>query len=51
MVVSSIYTVGLSEGLKVMGEGAIYFSVVIWLVAIALLAYAVWMSRRGLLRR
>jgi len=51
MVVSSIYTVGLSDGLKVMGEGAIYLSVVIWLVAIALLAYAVWMSRRGLLRR
>lgn len=50
MAVSSIYTMGLSEGVKIMGEGAVYFSIVIWVVAIALLIYAIRMSKRGVLR-
>ena len=46
MVVSTIYTLGLSEGARVMGTGGLAFSVVIWLVGILLLIYA-WRQRRA----
>ena len=50
MIVSAIYTLGLADGLEIMGTGAVIFSVVIWVVAIALLIYAQRMAARGVLR-
>lgn len=49
MLVSSIYTLGLSDGAQMMGTGAVIFSVVIWAVAIFLLVYARAMANRGVL--
>ncbi len=50
MLVTSMYTFVLSDGSSIMGEGAAYFSAVIWVVAIALLIYAIRMSGRGVLQ-
>jgi hypothetical protein len=49
MLVSSIYTLGLSDGAQMMGTGGVIFSVVIWVVAIILLVYARTMANRGVL--
>jgi len=49
MVVSSIYTLALSEGMKIMGSGALMFSAIIWVVAIFLLLYAWAQAKRGVL--
>ena len=49
MLVSSIYTLGLSDGAQMMGTGGVIFSVVIWVVAIFLLVYARAMANRGVL--
>jgi len=49
MAVNSIYTMVLTDGLDLMGEGAPIITAVIWVVAIALLVYAVAMKRRGVL--
>lgn len=50
MIITTIYSFALSDGLRIMGEGGAYFSAAIWVVALALLYYAVRMSRRGVLR-
>jgi hypothetical protein len=49
MLVSSIYTLGLSEGAAMMGAGGVIFTAVIWVVAIFLLVYARAMANRGVL--
>jgi hypothetical protein len=49
MAVSSIYTLGLSNGAEVMGSGAIAFSAVIWIVAIFLLLYSWAQAKAGVL--
>ncbi len=49
MIVSSIYTLGMSNGIEIMGAGAMYFSVVIWLVAIFLVVYACKQTKNGVL--
>ncbi len=50
MIGSSVYTLGLTEGMKIMGPEAVYFSIAIWVIAVALLAYSVAMKKRGVLR-
>lgn len=50
LVVSSIYTLGVSDGTEVMGQEAMYMSAVIWVVAIALFFYARAQEKRGVLR-
>jgi hypothetical protein len=49
MVVNSIYTLLLSNGIEVMGGGGMFFTVVIWIVAIFLLLYARAQAKRGVL--
>lgn len=49
MLVSSIYTLGLSEGAAIMGSGGVIFTVIIWAAAIFLLVYARAMANRGVL--
>ena len=50
MLVSSLYTVVLTDGVSMMGAAGVVFTVVIWVVAIVLLLYARAMARRGVLR-
>ena len=50
MIVSSIYSFGLSDGASMMGTFEYIFTAVIWVVAIALLAYARVQANRGVLR-
>lgn len=51
MVVSTIYTFGLSEGAEIMGTGgAMIFTAIIWIVAIFLFVYARWLAKKGVLR-
>lgn len=49
MVVSSIYTFGVSNGAEMMGSGAVIFTVVIWVISILLLVYAWSQAKRGVL--
>lgn len=50
MVIVSVYNFGLSNGLEIMGREAALFSAAIFVVAVALLLYARWLARRGVLR-
>ena len=50
LAVSTIYNFGLSEGAEVMGTAGIGMTVFIWLVALALLAYAIRQKNNGVLR-
>lgn len=50
MLITSLYSFVLSDGSMIMGTGAVYFSIVIWIVALALLYYAIRMSGRGVLK-
>lgn len=50
MVVTSIYTFGLSEGASMMGTGEVIFSAIIWIVAIALFVYSRRQAANGVLR-
>ncbi len=51
MVVSSVYTFALSNGLEVMGGGgALAFTAVIWVVAIFLAVYSFRLTGSGVLR-
>ena len=43
---SSVYNFLLSDGASVMGEGAVGFTVVIWVIALLLYFYAVSMAKR-----
>ena len=49
MAVSSLYSLVLSDGIAVMGTGAVMFSAVIWVIAILLLVYARAQAKRGVL--
>jgi len=39
----------MSNGAEIMGSGAVIFSVIIWIVSIALLVYAWLQGKRGVL--
>lgn len=51
-VLTNLYSYGLSDGMKIMqnGAGAVIFSAVIFAVAVLLLVYARAMRKRGVLR-
>lgn len=49
LAVTTLYNV-LSNGFEVMGDGAAVFTAVIWVVAVLLLLYSLWMAGRGVLR-
>ncbi len=49
LVVSSIYNLVLSNGVEIMGSGAMVFTAFIWVVAIFLFVYARAQSTRGIL--
>lgn len=50
MIGSSIYNFGLSNGAEIMGQTGVIFSVVIWVIAIALLVYSLKQAKNGVLR-
>jgi hypothetical protein len=50
MVLTSVYNFILTNGLELMGEGAIGFSAVIWAIALFLFFYSRAMAKRGVLR-
>lgn len=49
MVLTAVYSFALSDGLAMMGQGAVMFTAVIWIIAFALFFYARAMARRGVL--
>jgi hypothetical protein len=49
MIVSSIYTLILSDGAKMMGGGGVVFTAIIWVVAVFLLLYSRALAKRGVL--
>jgi hypothetical protein len=49
LAVSSLYTLGLSDGIEIMGTGALIFSAVIWVVSILLIVYARAQAKAGVL--
>jgi hypothetical protein len=50
MIGTSVYNFVLSDGLAVMGEGGLTFSIVIWVIALLLYFYAVAMAKRRVLQ-
>jgi hypothetical protein len=50
MVATSVYSFLLSDGMALMGSGAVYFTIVIWVIALFLFFYAQAMARKGVLR-
>ncbi len=50
MVVSSIYTLGLSNGIELMGSGSVIFTAIIWVISVFLLWYAWKQAKNGVLR-
>jgi hypothetical protein len=50
LAASTVYNFGMSEGAEVMGTAGIVMTVFIWVVALALLAYAVKQRKHGVLR-
>ena len=51
LLFTSTYTMALTNGIEIMGGiGTVIFSVVIWIVTVALFFYARAMARRGVLR-
>ena len=49
MIVSSIYTIGMTNGFEIMGPSSIYMTVVIWVISIFLVGYACRMVKNGVL--
>ncbi|HVS03717.1 MAG TPA: hypothetical protein VMT16_13185 [Thermoanaerobaculia bacterium] len=49
LAVSTIYNFGLSSGAEMMGATGVVMTAVIWLIALALLAYSVQQKNRGVL--
>ena len=49
MILNSVYSYILSNGLEIMGTGGLIFSAVIWIIAIGLFLYARAMSNQGVL--
>jgi len=50
MAFNSVYTLGMSNGVEIMGTSAVIFSVVIWIVAIFLVVYAWKQTKNGVLK-
>lgn len=50
MALTTVQNYLLSEGLRIMGSGAVVFSAVIWFIALFLFFYARAMAARGVLR-
>jgi hypothetical protein len=50
LAVTTVHNFLLTNGIEIMGTGAVIFTAVIWIVAVALLLYARAMARRGWLR-
>ncbi len=50
MALTAIHNFLLSDGMRIMGSGGAMFTVVIWIIAIALFFYARAMAARGVLR-
>jgi hypothetical protein len=50
MVLTAVHNFLLSDGLAIMGQGAVAFTAVIWLIAFGLFFYARSLSKRGVLR-
>ena len=50
MVFTSVYNFGLTDGIRLMGPGAIAITAVIWAVALFLFFYARAMAKRAVLR-
>lgn len=49
MIGTSVYNLVLTDGLEVMGDGSMTFTVVIWVIALLLYFYAVAMVKRRVL--
>lgn len=49
MVVTSVHNMVLTDGMEVMGEGAMTFTVVIWVIALFLYFYSAAMAKRRVL--
>lgn len=49
MAISSVYTLVLTNGMEMMGQGALIMTMLVWLLAIFLLVYALAMKKRGIL--
>ena len=50
LAVSTVYNFVLSNGAEVMGDSAVMFTAVIWVIGLFLFFYAKAMARRGVLR-
>ena len=50
LAVNSVYTYWMSNGTEVMGEGAVMFTAVIWVIVLLLFFYARALEKRGVLR-
>ncbi|MCW8926163.1 MAG: hypothetical protein OQJ84_07905 [Xanthomonadales bacterium] len=50
LAISTVYNFVLMNGAKVMGEAAVIFTAVIWVIALFLLFYARAMDKKGVLR-
>ena len=49
MFMTSIYSFGMSNGAEIIGSGAVVFSAIIWAIALFLLWYSWWLSKKGVL--
>ena len=49
MAATAVYSFVLSDGMALMGSGAVYFTIVIWAIALFLFFYAQAMARRRVL--
>jgi hypothetical protein len=49
MVFTTIYNFGMTNGAEIMGSEAVYFSVVIWVIALFLLYYSCSQAKKGVL--
>lgn len=49
MAATAVYSFLLSDGMALMGSGAVYFTIVIWIIALFLFFYAQAMARRRVL--
>lgn len=49
MVITTVYNFVLTDGVAIMGSGAMIFSAVIWAIALFLFFYARAMAKRGVL--
>jgi hypothetical protein len=50
MAVTTVHNLFLTDGMAIMGESAVGFTAVIWIIALALYFYARAMAKKGVLR-